>query len=115
MDPNLHALAEALGSDVGHGHDDDLHSTVMAARNAVLNQLRRGKTKAPRAWIISANPAAESIFPFHERVVVDPGLDVVLEQARAAGRPERWQQLIRDWYAAREGRTTAKAGASRRW
>src|ERR1035437_5053237 len=65
------AMAQAMGGS---------HSAVMVARNAVLKSLRRGECDARRAWIISANPEAESVFPFHDRVVVDPGRDNVVAQ-----------------------------------
>lgn len=101
------AIAEALGG---------VHGAVMAARNAVLNSLRRGDCDARQAWIISANPKAESIFPFHERVVVDPGRDAVMRQVEATGRDSvDHVRLIYDWYAQRDGGSTADAGASRDW
>ena len=109
------ALAQALGSEEGHGHGDELHSVVMGARGAVLNQLRQGKTKAKRAWIISANPAAEGMFPYHERIIIDPGLPEVLNRQRAAHRPQHFEQLARAWYDARSGSSGEPAAPSRSW
>lgn len=64
------ALAAALGS------GESSHRSVMAARNGVLNSVRRGECDARRVWIISANPKAESLFPYHERIVIDdPDVD----------------------------------------
>jgi hypothetical protein len=100
------AMAQAMGGS---------HGAVMTARNAVLKSLRRGECDAQRAWIISANPEAESVFPYHERVVVDPGRDVVQAQAVGAGRPVEWATLIDEWYAARAGTGTVGVAASRDW
>ena len=108
------AIAEALGSDATHGHDDVIHRSVMAARNAVLNSLRRGECEARRAWIISANPKAESIFPFHERVVVDPGREETLHRGSDADRPASWMRLVDDWYATRSG-SQARPKEYRAW
>jgi len=108
-------IAEALGSGTTHGHDEAIHASVMAARNAVLNNLRRGESGARRAWIISANPDAESIFPFHERTVVDPGRDEVQRRAAAAGRPASWPSLIDEWYSKRSIDLASTSSASRDW
>ena len=105
------AIAEALGGTAS----GTTHAQVMAARNAILNSLRMGEVDADRAWIISANPTAESVFPYHTTVVVDPGRGVVLEAARQAGRDERWLLLVNDWYAARQGGSATQAPPSRRW
>jgi hypothetical protein len=108
-------IAEALGSEVSHDHGDEIHGAVMAARNAVLNSLRQGKTDARHAWIISANPNAEAVFPHHSTVVVDPGIDEVLARVHAAGRPDRWIDLVHDWYAQRSGTTRNVVASSRDW
>ena len=108
------ALAEALGSDVTHDHGQGMHGVVSAARNAVLSALRGGRADVRRAWIISANPDAESIFPWHERVVVDPGRGEAIRRAQAAGRPARWLALIDEWYAARAAPVQAES-PSRTW
>lgn len=102
-------IAEALGSRVSHGHNSEVAG---AARNAVLRKIQRGELDAPAAWIISANPSAETMFPHHEVVVVDPGQDEVLRRCREAGRPAKWVGLVRDWYANRDGEPV---GPSREW
>lgn len=96
------ALAEALGN--GVDHDNRLHSATMAARNGVLNALRKGKVDAGRAWIISANPRAEQMFPFHSVVMVDPGREEVERRIRAGERPEHCLPLVATWYEVRENR-----------
>ena len=103
-------IAEAFGT---KGHKAGKSSAATKARGAVLTALRRGELDAPRAWIVSANPDAESMFPHHEVVVVDPGEDEVLRRCREAGRPAKWQTLAADWYRKRGCREPV--GASREW
>jgi hypothetical protein len=68
---------DELAGGMGATRDDThLHGAVMAARNALLNQLRRGDLDASAAWIVSTNPNARNMFPHHELVTLDPGLDV---------------------------------------
>jgi hypothetical protein len=93
------AIAESLGSDTSHGHSDAINDAASSARNALLRKLRRGESKADRAWIISANPAAVSMFPHHVAILCDPGQDEVHRRAVAAGRPPKWHQIINSWYA----------------
>ena len=103
-------IAEAFGS---KGHGAGKSEAATKARGAVLTALRRGELEAPRAWIVSANPDAESMFPHHEVVEVDPGESEVLRRCREAGRPARWQGLVVDWYRKRE--SSEPVGASREW
>ena len=106
------AIATSLGANP-HQRGQDLHPAVSAARNAILRQLRRGETGATRAWILSANPEADRRFPFHEVVLVDPGQEQVLENARSAGRPRDYIDAIHRWYEARQPGVIARA--SRDW
>jgi hypothetical protein len=104
-------ITNAFGPSLPHG-SSQRHDVVMAARNAVLTKLRRGEIDAERAWVISTNPDAERMFPHHEVIVVDPGIDTVLRQAAQAGRPPYFVRIIQDWYSRRAGNAT---GASREW
>lgn len=103
-------IAQALGSQQTHDHESDV---AKVARGAVLTKLRRGELDVPRAWVVSANPEAERLFPHHEVVVVDPGREEVLRRCREAGRPERWVGLVEDWYRRRAG--VEPVGPSRDW
>jgi hypothetical protein len=85
----------------------------MVARNAVLSALRRGKVDTGRAWIISSNPRAEHMFPFHSIVTVDPGRQEVERRVRQGARPEHFLTLANDWYEARTG--NHNVNASREW
>jgi hypothetical protein len=96
------AIAEALGGNV--------HDSTMVARNALITSLKRGEIEAPKAWLISANPHAESMFPHHEVVVIDsvgvgtPGGD--------GGHVAR----VRAWHDERSGSASAgTAPPSRVW
>jgi hypothetical protein len=97
------SLAQALGSPVGHGHSDSLHTATMSARNAVLNSLRKGAIDVGRAWIISSNPKAEEMFPYHSIMNVDPGRHEVEQRVRRGDRPEHFIELVRNWYEIRSG------------
>ena len=99
-------IGTALGSDDRHGHMD-IHGTINAARNAVLNRIRRGDTGAERVWIVSTNPNALSMFPHHEAVLLRPDAEVSRQRAVDGGRTssainlhDRWTELggpSRDW------------------
>ena len=107
------AIAAALGATDDTAH---LHDATMAARNAILSRLRRGKLNVARCWLISANPRAEQFLPYHTVVKIDPGMDAVLKRHKAAGRPESQARLVRDWYAIRSGGASGTpADASRDW
>lgn len=98
------AISRALGQELPYGHGGARHDLVMQLRNRLLNQIRRGDVPTPRAWIISSNPLAEQMFPFHEVRVIDPGRDEVVQRCKAE-RPEELWPLVDKWYSVREGLT----------
>jgi hypothetical protein len=100
---------DGIGHEAGH-----LHEATMAARNAILRTLKQGKVNVPRAWIISSNPKAEVMFPFHKVVTVDAGKQETLRRAAQAGRPASWSRLIEDWYRVRSGADNGSVN-SRKW
>jgi len=105
----------AAGLGVQRG-DDRMHSAVAAARTALLRLVQQGKSGAPVAWIVSASPTAESEFPYHEVVVVDPGLDVCLARCPEgpAGMGDR--ERVRAWYRVRTTATNDEGKlSSRSW
>lgn len=111
------AIAVALGGDHALGADDrSLHTATMAARNAILTKLRQGKLDVARCWLISANPRAEQILPYHTVVKIDPGIDAVMARLDARGRGEEQARLVHEWYAVRSGaRTERNHRPSRDW
>lgn len=101
-------LGHAIGSDTREQHQE-FHGTINAARNAILDRIRRGDTGANRVWIISTNPNAVSMFPHHDAIHVDPGREIATERAEQGGRTASALALIGDWY---DGAPTAP---SRQW
>ncbi len=104
-------IAKAFGPELPRGAPGGRHGVANAARNAVLRQLRAGKVEANTVWLVSSNPDAENIFPFHHVEVIDPGREQVVTQAADDGRPPSFLRLIDRWYA---GRQTGR-GTSREW
>lgn len=107
------AIATSLGANP-HQRGDALHPAINAARNAILRSLRQGSTGAATAYILSANPEAEQRFPHHELVLIDPGQDTAIRNARAAGRPSDYIAAILDWYRRRQS-VNEPTAPSRDW
>lgn len=85
------------------------HEAVMAARNALLRQVRQGSLKTPRVWIVSTNPDAEDMFPYHRVMTVD------CDRPTAHTRVTEGQHALVDrWFARREERNNRKE-SSRDW
>jgi hypothetical protein len=108
-------IAEAMGSSRSHDHERTHSEAAGAARNAILKRLQRGQVGAQRAWIVSANPNAEAMFPHHSVHLIDPGIDEVKRRAHTAGRPAKWLDLIDDWYLKRASVGAPAPVNSRQW
>lgn len=112
-------IAAAIGIEA----HPDLHGPALKARGAILGELKAGRVKSGRAFIISSNPKAESMFPYHTLKIVDPGLEQALANARAAGAggagdgvaSGRLDRLVGEWYRVRHGGTTDGHINSRKW
>lgn len=107
-------IGHALGSPDRHGHQD-IHATINAARNAVLDKIRRGETGAARVWIVSTNPKAPSMFPHHEAVLIDPGAEVSRQRAVDGGRTASALELHDRWRSEALKAGSADVGPSRSW
>ena len=119
-------IADALT--IGNETNPALHQAANTARNAVLRDLRKGRIKTGRAYIISSNPEAERMFPYHTVRVVDPGIDDALANVRrlsgdggsvGGGRGDRAgvrgsEALVRRWYQVRSGEPSHQK-SSRKW
>jgi hypothetical protein len=123
-------IADALT--IGNGTNPALHQAANTARNAVLRDLRKGRIKTGRAYIISSNPEAERMFPYHKVIVVDPGIEQALENVRrssgdsSGGRgmsgravgdrdgSRGSEALVRRWYQVRSGEPSNQK-SSRKW
>lgn len=93
-------LAQALGSGVPHQAPRPIKEVTFAARKAAIGRIFEGIDTD--AWIIQSNPAKPSIERWGAGgarfIVIDPGLEAALAQARADDRPEPTEDLIRSWY-----------------
>lgn len=106
------AIAQAIGPQLGRANQGARHELTNAARNALLRKVRRGEVDAPKVWIVSANPEAEQVFPYHEVAVCDPGYDEVMRRCREE-RPQWLHKMVDRWYRKREA--LVPSGPSREW
>jgi hypothetical protein len=90
-------IGNAMGSDTRAQHQQ-LHTTINAARNAILAKIRAGETGAPHVWIVSTNPKATSLFPHHDAIHLDPGQVTTTQRAIEGGRTPSAVALIDQWY-----------------
>lgn len=94
------AIARALGATKEHEHSESVGATAFAARIAATARVFEGVDDD--AWIIASSPSPDQIERWGEGgarfVLVDPGKNAVLEQAKADGRPEGTAGLIEAWY-----------------
>jgi hypothetical protein len=104
---------DALSHALGAASADAIHTATNAARNAVIDALRKGKVDVGRAWIISSNPKAEQLFPFHDVVTVDPGRHEAEADATLDADPVRMARLVNDWYEVRK--PLHESSSSRSW
>jgi hypothetical protein len=109
-------IASALTID--GSHNKDLALVAQKARGSIIRGLRAGDIKVGKAWILSSNPAAEQLFPYHRVVVVDPGLEQAVVNVAGhfgEGRGLRdGRRLVDEWYRARAGAVPPQSG-SRDW
>lgn len=109
-------LTDAIG-----GNHPDLHGPALKARGAILGELRRGAIKSKRAFIVSSNPKAETLFPYHTIKLVDPGIDQAKanaeRSARATGQRDitRAVRLVDEWYRVRHTGSGSEMVNSRKW
>lgn len=109
-------IASALTID--GSHNEELANVAQKARASMIRALRAGDVKVGKAWILSSNPDAEQMFPYHRVVVVDPGIEEALGNAVrhfGDGRGLRdGRRLVESWYRSRIGGAPGPPG-SRDW
>ena len=109
-------IASALTID--GSHNEQLSQVAQKARASIIRGLKAGDIKVGKAWILSSNPAAEQMFPYHRVVVVDPGLEQAVVNVAGhfgEGRGLRdGRRLVDEWYRARAGAVPPQSG-SRDW
>ncbi len=91
------AIATALGSD-SRATTQGWHEVINAARNTVLEKITAGRIDAPKIWIVSTNVRAESMFPHHEVIRLDPGLPEVRRRAVDSDRTPQALAFQSEWY-----------------
>ena len=113
---------DTINAALGVEAHPDLHGPALKARGAILGELKAGRVKSRRAFIISSNPQAESMFPYHTVKVVDPGVDQALRNIQGGGNSAdagmsegRQARLVREWYRVRHGGTGTAQTNSRSW
>lgn len=93
------AIAAALGSPDAYDHPKALHPFVLRTIDALLDRLGRA-TPGQRAWLVKCTPSPGERRLADEHVVMSTPMDECLRRATEAGRPERWERLIREWFAS---------------
>ena len=113
---------DSINAALGIEAHPDLHGPALKARGAILGELKAGRVKSKQAFIISSNPQAEGMFPYHTVKIVDPGIDQALRNIHSgadggtSGLPEgRQARLVREWYRVRQGGTRQASTNSRNW
>lgn len=97
-------LAQTLGAAKAHNADEPVRSVAYAARAAAISKtLALAGDAGVDAWIIHTSPTAEQMERYEqagaEFVLVDPGHDVTMRQAKDDGRDEDTLERIDAWYA----------------
>lgn len=110
---------DEIAAAIGISNHPDLHGPALAARGAILREVKAGRVKSKRCFIISSNPKAESLFPYHSLKVVDPGREATLKEVgfiKGGGTGGgRLIQLVEEWYRVREGGTRHGHTNSKQW
>lgn len=113
---------DSINAALGIEAHPDLHGPALKARGAILGELKAGRVKSKQAFIISSNPKAEGMFPYHTIKIIDPGIEQALRNIHSgadggtSGLPEgRQARLVREWYRVRQGGTRQASTNSRNW
>jgi hypothetical protein len=92
------AIAQALGSQVEHGHGNAHWKVAIEARDAAITAAVGCHEKGARAWIIDSRPtqAKRDWYRRHGGRIVDLAADAaeLHRRADAAGRPQSWHGQI---------------------
>lgn len=96
---DLDQIAQAIGSNVTHGHDRTIYEIGQAARSGAIRRILDRRTPA---WIIDTKLSTDLLrnrAHLCEFILVDPGIETTRKHATADGRPTSSIQAIDDWYA----------------
>lgn len=102
-------IAHALGYPTEHvDWSESVHHparvVAMIARASVLKAVRQGRV-ASRVWVIHSTGIVDLAGVACEVVRLDPGREVCVARARAAGRPAATLEQIDRWYGGTPGPT----------
>jgi hypothetical protein len=104
-------LADALNLDASSQYK----GIILAARKAVLRELRCGRVNTARAFIVSSNPKAADYFPYHTLKIVDPGYDTTMATIAQQRNHQQLRQAAIDWYRTYSADTPPTTATSREW
>ncbi len=90
-------LATALGSD-SRDRTMGWHGIINATRNAALREVQAGNVNADRVWIVSTNPNAAEMFPHHELIEINPGIDEVRRRTVGSDRTQPALDQQAKWF-----------------
>lgn len=90
-------LAAALGSPGSHQHPAWYTPFLAEMREAFLRRLTRPHP-APRVWIVTTDPALADRLPGAQHLRLHATRGTCHQRAAAAGRPDRWHELIDMWH-----------------
>jgi hypothetical protein len=97
------ALAQALGSPVGHGHEPPIAETAGAAWSAAIREAIRQHRAGAVAWVIDSRPTAHRREQYAAAGVRTVNLTATAAElhrrADADGRPALWHQRIDQFIA----------------
>lgn len=113
---DLDVIAHALGYPTDHldwaAADHPARVAALIARASVLKAVRQSRIRGT-VWVIDAAGETPALAGLRLRTVaLDPGRDVCLDRAQAAGRPASTLTEIARWY---EQRTGALGATSQEW
>lgn len=94
------AIAQAIGSPDGHDHPRALHPFALHVKDALLDRLTRSND-VRRVWLVKVVPTPGEVAIASEVVTLDVPADECKRRAAESGRPERWADLIDDWWRSR--------------
>lgn len=101
-------IIQALGSPDSHGHPEHLKPFVWDAVDAIVARLQSGRHETPRSWFIKCDLDRTLADRIGARIVVlETPADECKRRAETTGRPDRWGDLIDDWWATYERPTPA--------
>jgi predicted kinase len=95
-------IAQALGSQVTHGHSDRIASVASRAWYAAVCEAIRQHHQGCRAWVIDTSPAPDRLRQYEAagaRMVTCTAPPEELHRRAQGNRPPLWHNRIEEWLA----------------